>query len=383
MTPKTNPSGSRYLKTRNKIKLHSMKTVFLFFLPLAFSFIATGCAQKKTEPELKKLCLTDQMIKSTTFDSVSFSAVEDELKLTGKVTFNEEKVIKVYPFVSGIVTDVKVGLGDRVQKGQVLAEIRSSEMAGFENDLNIAKSDYETALKNFSSVDDMYKSGIASGKEYTLSKDELDKAKSALDKAIAISSMYDETSKTYIVKAPLTGVIVTKDINPNMQLRADYSDVLFTISDLKNVWIMANIFESDISKVRQNFDVEVTTLSYPDKVIIGKVDKLSDVLDDVTKVMKARIKVDNSDYLLKPGMFANVTMHYKEDIIKPVISSKAVIFDNSKNYVIVYRDKCDFELREVKIYRAIAEKTYLDSGLKAGEKVIVNNSLLVYDEITD
>ena len=159
--------------------------------------------------------------------------------------------------------------------------------------------------------------------------------------------------------------------------------LLFTISDLKDVWVMANIFESDISKVRKNYDVEVTTLSYPNKILKGKVDKLYDVLDDMTKVMKARIRLDNYDYMLKPGMFANLTIHFREELEKPVISSKAVIFDNSKNYVVVYKGICDLEVREITIYKTLDDTTFLESGLKTGEKVIVNNNLLIYDQLSD
>ncbi len=315
---------------------------------------------------------------------VNTETVENELRLTGKVTYDEEKVIKVYPIVSGTVTDVKAGIGDHVEKGQVLAVIKSSEMAGIDNDVNASQSDYDIASKNFKAVEDMYKGGIASEKEYITSQKELQKAKSILDKATNISSVYGGSGKAdYYVKAPFNGVIVDKMVNTNMQLRPDNSDILFIISDLKNVWVMANVFETDISKVQQNYEVEVTTLSYPDYVIKGKVDKIYDILDPITKVMKVRIKIENKNYKLKPGMYANVVMHYAEDIKKLAIPSKAVIFDNSKNYVIVYKSKCDMEIREINIYKLVNEKTYISSGLEPGENIIVKNNLLIYDQFTD
>jgi len=204
-----------------------------------------------------------------------------------------------------------------------------------------------------------------------------------LEKATNISSIYGDSSKAFYVKSPIDGVIVSKSINTNLQIRPDYNDNLFTISDLKSLWVMANVFESDIYKVKKDYEVEVTTLTYPDKLIKGKVDRIYDVLDDVTKVMKVRIKLDNSNYQLKAGMFANVTLHYNEDIKKDAISSKSIIFDNSKNYVIVYRSKCDFEIREINIYRSVDGVTYIESGLNAGERVVVKNNLLIYDQFTD
>jgi len=365
-----------------------MKNIFFIiislFLTMFLSLIYYGCAPKKNEAENKQNCLTDLMEKTMTTSKVVSATVENELRLTGKVTFDEEKVIKVYPVISGTVTEVRVGIGDHVEKGQVIAVIKSSEMAGIENDVNTAQSDYEIALKNYAAATDMYKSGIASEKEYITSQKELQKAKSVLDKATNISNVYGGNGKTdFFVKAPITGVIVNKTINTNMQIRTDYSDNLFTISDLKNIWVMANVFETDISKVQQNYVVKVTTLSYPDEIIKGKVNKIYDVLDPVSKAMKARIKIENKNYQLKPGMFANVILHYAENIKKLTIPSKAVIFDNSKNYVVVYKSKCDMELRGVTIYKSVNEITYIDSGLKEDEKIIVNNNLLIYDQLTD
>jgi len=324
------------------------------------------------------------MEKTMTTSKVEYTTVEDELRLTGKITFDEEKLFKVFPVVSGTVAEVKVGIGDHVEKGQILAVIKSSEMAGIENDVNSAQSDYDIASKNFNVMEDMYKGGVASEKEYITAQKELQKAKSVLDKAKYISNVYGGSTKTdYLIKAPITGVIVSKAVNPDMQIRADYSDILFTISNLKSIWVMANVFETDISKVKHNYEVEVTTLSYPDKIIKSKIDKIYDVLDPVSKVMKVRIKIENNNNELKPGMFTNITLHYSENIKKPAIPSKAVIFDNSKNYVVVYKSKCNMEIREINIYKLVNEKTYIDSGLEAGENIIVNNNLLIYDQFTE
>ena len=361
-----------------------MKTESLIFIIIVFCLIQYSCGSNHAETESNKNCLTEKMEQTMTIDSAVYTNVENELKLTGKVTFDEEKVIKVVPFVSGTVTEVKAGIGDHVEKGQVIAVIKSSEMAGVSNDLNTAQSDYEIALKNFNVMEDMHNSGIASEKEYITAQNELQKAKSSLEKAKNISSIYGEKGKTfYYVKAPISGVIVDKQVNPNMQIRTDNNDNLFTISDLKDVWVMANVFETDISKVKQGYNVDVSTLSYPDQVIPGKIDRVYDVLDPVTKVMKARIKLDNNKFQLKPGMFANVVLHSKDNAMKLTVPSKAIIFDNSTYYVIVYRGKCAVEARGVKIYKSVNNKTYIDDGLKAGDKIIVNNNLLIYDQLTD
>src|SRR6185437_6569260 len=108
------------------------------------------------------------------------------------------------------------------------------------------------------------------------------------------------------IKAPISGFIVQKNITNNMVIRADNSNVVFAISDLKNVWVWANVYESNINNIHLGDAVNVTTLSYPGRVFNGKVDKIMNVLDPTSKVMKVRVALPNADYALKPQMYATV-----------------------------------------------------------------------------
>lgn len=98
-----------------------------------------------------------------------------------------------------------------------------------------------------------------------------------------------------------------------MAIRADNSNDLFTVSNLNDVWVLANVYESNISKVHLGDNVEVTTLSYPGRVFHGKIDKILNVLDPTNKVMKIRVVLPNPDYALKPEMFTSVNVQSKSD----------------------------------------------------------------------
>ncbi|MCX6221214.1 MAG: efflux RND transporter periplasmic adaptor subunit [Bacteroidia bacterium] len=309
--------------------------------------------------------------------------VFNELNLIGKVTFDQEKVVRIYPLVSGNVTDVKVTLGSHVEKGQILAVIKSSEMAGAENDLVTARSNLAIAEKNFSAAADMNKSGILSDKEYTTAQKELDKAKSELERASTVLSIYGINAQhDYLVKAPISGFIVEKFVNTNMQIRSDNSTSLFTISDLKKVWVLANVYESDISGVKENENVEITTISYPDKKYTGKIDKIYNMLDPDNKTMKVLIKLNNDDYKLKPEMFAKVMVHQITDKLMLAIPSNAVIFDRNQYWVLVFNDKCDIQIRKIDKVTQNSSYTYVRSGIKEGDKVITNRQLIIYNAIT-
>jgi cobalt-zinc-cadmium efflux system membrane fusion protein len=145
---------------------------------------------------------------------------------------------------------------------------------------------------------------------------------------------------------------------------------------------MANVYESNIKNITLGNSVDVTTISYPDKVFHGKVDKIMNVLDPTNKVMKVRIVLANPDYLLKPEMFANVNVSIKSTGTQMLtISSRAVIFDNSQNYVLVYKSNKDITIRPIQVSSTSGDKTYVVSGLTQGEKVIASDALLIYQQL--
>jgi cobalt-zinc-cadmium efflux system membrane fusion protein len=156
---------------------------------------------------------------------------------------------------------------------------------------------------------------------------------------------------------------------------------MFTISNMKDVWIWANVFESDISRVKVGYTAKVTTIAYPDKVFTGKVDAVSSVLDPDNKVLKIKIVLPNDGMLLKPEMFTSVVIANSEKAQSVAIPAKAVVYDNSKNFVVVYNSKDDLKVRQVAVIKTVEDTTYISSGLQAGDKIISKNQLLFYDAI--
>ncbi len=344
-----------------------------------------GCRNHKaasTSSVESRFCIPDSLKKQIIIDTVRVKNEFNELKLLGKVTFDQDKVVRIYPLVSGIVTDVRVSLGTFVKKNQVLAVMKSSEMAGAENDAVTARSNLAVATKNYEAASDMFKSGIMSEKEFALSQTDLDKAKSELQRANTVLSIYgSDQQNDYVIKAPISGFIVEKFVNTNMQIRPDNGTNLFTISDLRKVWILANVYESDISEIRENEKVEVSTISYPDKVFIGKIDKVYNVLDPDNKTMKVQIQLDNPDYMLKPEMFAVAMVYQFTNDKLLAVPANAVIFDRNQYWVLVYHDDCNIEARSLDVVSSNQKDTYVRSGVRDGDMVITNRQLLIYNAI--
>jgi cobalt-zinc-cadmium efflux system membrane fusion protein len=352
---------------------------------ISFCLILASCGEKTVAKEERKpFALTDSLLKLVKVTAVVMAPQKDAITLTGKVAFNDDNVAKLYPMVSGNVSGIKTMLGDFVQAGQVLATVRSGEMAGYNNDLIGAETNLRIAQLNLEKTKDMYKSGLASMPDSLNAAMTFEQAKASLNRTNQILKLNGGGTKgEFVVKAPISGFIVEKNVNNNMTIRTDNGNAMFTISDLKNVWIWANVYESNIDRVHAGDNVDVETISYPGKIFTGKVDKMLNVLDPTNKVMKVRIVLPNDAYTLKPEMFTSITVSNNLNKQAITIPASALIFDHSQYYVVLYKSKTDLTITPIEIINTVGTNTYIASGLKPGDKVIANLALQLYNQLNN
>lgn len=347
----------------------------------------TACKQQEA-PKVKdeKFVLSDSMRNMITIDSVRHAAISDDIALTGDVSFNENTVVKVFPRSSGQVIQSNVSLGDHVRKGQVLAVIRSADVAGNYSDLTSSNADLAIARRQLDNAEQLYKNGISSEREYTEARENYAKARAAQNKVqslIAINGGSNSSaSGQYVLTAPIDGFIVEKKVNAGNFIRPDAGENVFTISDLKTVWIEANVYESDIAKVHEGFPAEVRVPAYPDRTFRGRIDKLSQVLDPQSKALRARIAIDNAELLLKPDMFAKVTVWNTVGEEGICVPTSALINDNGRSYVVVYNGPDNMQVAQVKILRNGPVSTFITSGVTPGQRVVTKFQNLIFTQLT-
>jgi len=355
-------------------------------LVIFFSVFILSCKSHNSNvnPDSKAFVLSDTMLRSTTFAKVIEEPLKNELEFYGKITADNNKLIEIYPVVGGSVTKVYVELGDYVKKGQLLATIRSTEVAGFEKELNDAQSDVAVSKNNLKTAQELYEGKLNTEREVLTAESEMEKAQSQLNRIQETYKIYSlKPNSVYEVRSPISGFILQKVINQDMLLRNDHTNNIFDIAQIDEVWAIANVSEADIHQIDLGFDAEVSTFSYQGKVFKGKIDKIFNIIDPETKSMQVRIKLDNPDFLLKPEMKATVKISNTEKEKMLSVPSSAVIFDKSRNYVMIYKDRNNIETRKVEVYRQLDDRTYISSGLKEGENVITHNQLLIYDALND
>jgi cobalt-zinc-cadmium efflux system membrane fusion protein len=364
----------------NKYKITTI-VLALFVAGIA----SQGCHHSENADDQKeeKFQVTDSLLNSLLIDTVKEASALSEINLTGTIAPDESKMVKIFPMVSGVAQDIHVQLGDVVSKGQTLAIMRSSEMAGFTKDYISSEADVRSTKRAFESTQDLYKSGLASQKDFEQAQSDYQKAVAESKRAGAVININQSNALGYLIKSPIFGFVIEKNLTDNTQVRADNSQNLFTIADLSDVYVLINIYESDIASVQIGDPVKITTLSYPDKIFDGKIEKIYDMLDPDNKIVKARVKIVNPGNKLKPGMFANVTIKAKSGETLPVISTRTLIFDNDKNYVIVVDGKAHVRIQEVDIAKRVEDRAYIRTGVKPGDRIVASRQVYLFESLKD
>lgn len=350
-----------------------------------FSILITGCTTTEDPQSNEDIspCISKSMSEMISIVEVTEQPVYSNLLLPGQITVNSDRVYRLYPAASGMISDVRVRLGDRVQKGQVLATVQSPDIAEFNRDKRSAIAEKQLSERNLSLAQSLFDSGVYSERDLIEARSTFERAEAEVErireqqKVLGLS----DGESVYTIKAPESGFIVQRNINPGLSLRAD-DDHMFEIADLRDVWVVAHVSESDIRKVQSQNEAIITTLAYPDQSFTGEIVRTSSTIDPDRRTMEAIIELPNPEFLLKPGMFANIEINAERAESKPVIDNNALIFDNNEYFVVVYEDSCNMEVRQVRISTRNQSKVFIESGIEAGESVVTNRQLLIYNKLT-
>lgn len=325
------------------------------------------------------ITLTSEQMKEMRVAPVELVPIHEEFTAVGTVSFDENNVVRIYPIVSGSVDQVHVSLGDYVQRGHLLATILSTDITTFQRDYNVAKADQEVAEKNMARANELYKSGMMSEKDFAEARKQYTNAVSDFNEKKQILQLYggspDRLDATFRVVAPRSGYIVERNINEGTQIRTDNNTNIFTISDLKTVWIWANVHESDMAKVKEGDQVTVKTIAYPDKTYRGNIKKIGTMLDPASRVIRVRTELENENGELKPEMFATVVISSKTKDEVLSVPQKSIVLENNNFYVMKEASPNSFEKVLITTGKKFSDFAEVTSGLKVGDKVIVEGSL--------
>jgi cobalt-zinc-cadmium efflux system membrane fusion protein len=336
--------------------------------------------------------------------TVTMQGFREEKLATGKIAFNEEFMTPVFSPYAGRVTRVIATPGDVVQPTSPLLELYTPDFIQAQSDLigsattalAKAKNALSLARRNEERQHQLFLEKAAALKEWQQAQADATNAESdvraaeaallaARDKLRAFGkSVVDiarieqgHTDRVFTVTAPLAGTITARKVGPGQFIRQDNTDPLFVIADLAQMWMLANVYESDVPWIKVGQAVEVRVMAYPEEVFKATITYIGAAVDPATHRVDVRAVVDNPAQKLKPEMFATFRIITHADRQYLAVPLSAVVRDGDKTSVWVAQPEYQFVRREVKL--GLEQNGYgqILSGLQAGEQVATEGGLLL------
>lgn len=305
-----------------------------------------------------------------------------ELTVTGVVSPDVSRAIPVVSLASGRVVDVRVRLGDAVEKGQLLLRIQSGDVASAYADYRKGLADETLAQTQLERARTLFARGAIAKKDLEVAEDTAAKAKVDVETAaerLHVLGVGTDHPPTGIVeiRAPESGVITEQNVAPAAGVKSlDNSPNLFTISNLSRVWILCDVYENDLASVHVGDAAEIHLAAYPDRVLAGRIGNIAPILDPNIRTAKVRIEVPNPG-LMRVGMFVTATFHGQTAETHAVVPASAILHLHDRDWVYVPADGGRFARREVVGGQTLPNRQQeVVSGLQPGERVVSNALVL-------
>ncbi|HWL00208.1 MAG TPA: efflux RND transporter periplasmic adaptor subunit [Parapedobacter sp.] len=350
------------------------------WLLLAFA-VSCGQPDQRVEEQPESFCLSDNLRSGLVTDTLYERELTQHIMLTGEVSYNPDKVIQFVSWVDGIIVQTHFFLGDFVEKNQVLATIKSPTLNTMLAEKKSLEYERLLAERQYEATQGLYTDRIASERDLEQARLTLERLDAEIGHLQENLALFNPTPAqgVFEIRSPATGYIVEKQMNAGMPIRD--GDALFTVSALNEVWVMVNVYATDMQFVQAGMEVEIRTLAYPDEIFRGKISALSQVFDSEGRVLKGRVVIENDKLRLKPGMSADISVERRSGQMSVAVPADAIIFDDNQYFAVVYNSDCDLQLRKISFSARDNQWYFVNEGLEAGEHVVSKNQLLIYERI--
>ncbi len=353
-------------------------------------------AQNFTPTPSEWATLTIEPVKTKTFRA--------EYVTEGKVAVDEDRSTPVFSPYMGRVTKLLAKPGDSVKQGQPLFVIEAADTVQAQNDFitamtaqNKAKSALDLADIQYKRAKDLYDGRAIPLKDFqqaeatqVQAQNDMRSSVTALEAAqnkLRILGFTDEAIKAFqnkgsinpeiTIYSPISGTVVQRKVGPGQYVNSGASDPVFVIGDLSTVWLIAFVRESDAASVNVGQDISVNVMALPGRPLNAKINYVSAAIDPSTRRLLVRATIDNKEGLLKPEMFANVTIYSAGDHPAPAVPKQALIYEGDQVRIWVAHEDKSVELRQIKTGLVNGDLVEVASNLKPGEQIVTKGSLFI------
>lgn len=320
--------------------------------------------------------------------AVSFQKTIDT---TGTVAFNQNRWTQVLSPITGPVSRILVAIGTKVGPGEALAVVSSPDFAVAISALRKGEATARNARRIADLDQQLFKNDAIARRDFEQAQTDAINAEADRDAAIQQLRSLGVDDNTIgdirenrpipslggIIRSPIAGTVVEKLITPGQLLQA--TTPCFTVADLSDVWVMANVFEADLSSVHLGDTAEVTTGG--GQTLTGRVDYIAALVDPNTRAVAVRLDVPNPGGVLKRDFYVHVRLHSRMAASGILVPVSAVLRDDDNlPFVFVARPDGSFERRRIDLGSRVGDRQEVRSGLDAGESIVVEGSLFLQNE---
>jgi cobalt-zinc-cadmium efflux system membrane fusion protein len=361
--------------------------------------------KSETSPDLVQISPESQKEVGIAVELAAFRNLRDMLSATGTVSEDPGRVAHIRPLARGLIEKAYVRLGDRVSIGDPLVEYDNIELGlaigeylSAQAELQRSLTDLEVKKTILERGKEMLKVGAIARTAYDLREAEYKDAEAKTGGARATVDKIEEQIHRFgwtdqdlanlsakqgkghsishsVLKAPFSGIIT--NYHASIGEVVEPSTELLSITDMSSLWVLADVFEKDLSHVRAGMAVQVRVASYPGRTFQGRITYVADTIEPKTRTAKVRCVVENNGGLLKLEMFATVEIPLERTNSVLAVPDSSIQQIDGKSVAFVRNSEKEFQKREVQTGIASGGYTEIRSGLKAGELVATQGSFVV------
>jgi membrane fusion protein, heavy metal efflux system len=328
--------------------------------------------------------LTPAQLSFLKFASVTEVERADVADVSGTIEFDEERTARLAAPVAGRVAELLARVGDRVDVDAPLVAIESPDVKSAQAEYVRADSDARLAHKGAERAERLRAASAIAEKDYQQALEEARKTAADLDRARAqlerLHLKPGELVSRYLRRAPFAGTVVERRAAVGMEAGTEGSEPLVVVSDLSNVRVNLRLPERQLGLVEPGQPVTVRVDAYA-KEFPGTVAAIGDVIDDATRTVPVRCMVPNLEHLLKPAMFARVTLKAAPGRRLLVLPAGALVSDGRRFEVVVRDAGGGLASREVEIGAEVGGNVQVLAGLRAGEEVVSEGALFAMRQL--
>ncbi len=335
---------------------------------------ATASGAPLSEPPLTPLQLSPQRMQSigVTIATVTEKDISNELQVPGNVDVDEQRLAYVQTRYPGWIQKVFANATyQNVRKGQPLFTVYSPDLVSSEQEYLLAKQNQAALAKGTP--------GIAAQESGWLLKAAEERLRQFDVSAEEIENLEQsgKVRREITVNSPVSGYILERNALPNAFVQPETK--LYTVADLSTVWVYANVYQSDVGRLKPGDFAKVTVDAYPGRIFRGRIDQILPQVDAATRTVRVRLIFSNPGLVLKPGMFVSVSIAERLGR-QLVVPSSAVLHSGTRNVAFVDHGNGNLEPRIVQTGTQLDDTIIVLSGLKAGERVVQSANFLVDSE---